>query len=228
MSNPLFSHDADDASDPTLDPTVDAELRDFVQRFSIGPTAEEQARFWDDLSKKLPEQKVPAHVFAQPTPSRLKRYLPWTALASGLAVVLLLLVQPGEKFTHQAALSERAEGQRAPAAESLDMESSHLNSPASDAAGADSKAEPMVLGAAPVAKRVQKEKPSEAPFGLANPDFDLRWEKLSEKVFLIHIAPQDRDPLQNLAKDWPSGLVLTQVTESSGEKKEVYRLEDKR
>lgn len=236
MSNSPFSHLPEDASDIdvdlTSDPPVDSELRDFIQRFSVGPTPEEQARFWDDLSQKLPEPKASAHVFAPPV---LKRYLPWTALASGMAVVLLFLAQPGDQSVQQAEVSHRVEYQEAPASEALN-----------DVA---SEAEPMVLGAAPAARqapeqRLEKAKQAErsregtspAPLGLRTPDFPVRWEPLSEKVFLVHILANDRERLLKLAADWPSGLVLTEVLESSvpdtsaepHEKREIYRLEDRR
>ena len=145
MSNSPFSHLPEDASDIdvdlTSDPPVDSELRDFIQRFSVGPTPEEQARFWDDLSQKLPEPKASAHVFAPPV---LKRYLPWTALASGMAVVLLFLAQPGDQSVQQAEVSHRVEYQEAPASEALN-----------DVA---SEAEPMVLGAAPAARQAPEQR----------------------------------------------------------------------
>ncbi len=223
MSNNLFS---DDGSDPP----VDKELRDVLQRFSVGPTAEEQTRFWADLSEKLPEQKASAHLFA---PSTFKRYLPWTALASGVAVVLLLLVLPGEKSTRQAALSDKAELQSVPAAESF----REANSDA-DYSDVEGSAEPMILGAAPAAKRARQQKTeqnlskqafsSSPPFGLSTPDFSVRWEPVSETVFLVHISASDRERLMRLAKNWSVGLVLTEVTERSDEKKLSYRLEDKR
>lgn len=238
MSNSPFSRRPEDDSDADLDltsdPPVDLELRDFIQRFSVGPTPEEQGQFWDDLSQKLPVQKAPAHLLA---PVTFKRYLPWTALASGVAVVVLLLVPFGENNLQQVALSDRLERQETLASEALTDRDS------------DTASEPMVLGAPPAARepapqRIAKAKKAErdravdsqAPFGLAEPDFSVRWEFLSEKTVLVHVLVKDQGKLLQWAKNWPAGLVLTEVSAPSApdaaqqlsEKTWIYRLEDRR
>lgn len=225
MSNSSFSELPEDLSEPLSeplldlqeDPPVDKELRDIVRRFSVGPTAEEQERFWADLSEKLPEQKVSAKTFAKPS---RRRYLPWTALASGIVVVLLLLVQPSKDMSKQAILSDAVEQESFSAAES----------------------EPMVLGAPPPAAHSNAHQKKEskrdianvdvsAPFGLASPDFQVRWERRSDQVFWVHISLENKDRLLALAKQWPSGLILSKVSDSEGEeplKTLTYRLEDQR
>lgn len=220
MSSPSSSQLPEDPLEPVLDlredPPVDQGLREMMQRLSVGPTVEEQSRFWTDLSEKLPEQKAPAKTFARPG---LKRYLPWTALASGFIVVLLMLVKPGEEMSKQAALSDFV-AQEAPVMET----------------------EPMVLGAPPPAARstaVQKKEKQElasdndisVPFGLSSPGFEVRWEQRSDRVFWAHIAPEHESRLLDFAKQWPAGIDLSKLETDNAPphgKGLVYRLEDRR
>ena len=219
MSNSSFSHLPEDplhSAEPSLDlhedPPVDPDLRAAVQRLSVGPTAEEQARFWGDLSKKLPEPKASAKTFAH---LGVRRYLPWTALASGVVVVLMVWFQPVEEFSRQASLSDRAENKTAIMAE---QEAPAL------------KSEPMVLGAPPPAA-YPTARSTAVPFGLTEPEFSVRWEQRSEQVFWVHVPTENEQRLLALAKQWPSGIVLSKVTEGNehaNDKILTYRLEDLR
>lgn len=209
------------------EPPVDQELRQMMQTASAEPTAAEMASFWQDLEGKLDGVAPAEHKarwFALP-----RVYMPWLGAASGLLVVLMLLV-PQRFFEtgRSASLEQDTQG----FSESLQ----------------DQETAPMVLGAAPeVQSPTKAEQPASArreampkkqklilheqapPFIPLAADFPVRWERLSAHEFVLRFAPTHQAAFLKWSKAWPENITVTPENgvEEAADRERVYRVEQK-
>lgn len=194
------------------DPPVDRELRQMMQSASAEPTAEDMARFWQDLEPKLDTAASAAHKARWLALPRV--YMPWLGAASGLLVVLMLLVP---RHAQEPSTSYQDQAQT-----------------------------PMTLGAAPEAESLAKSEPpaslrreaqpkkqkfiseEQAPLFLSvPPDFPVRWERLSEQLFLLRFAPAYQADFLEWSKALPENITVRQekVDPEAAGQEWVYRVE---
>ena len=240
-------NDLDLNADLSVDPAVDEDLRQFLQAFSTGPTAEEQSRFWDDLSHRLDEAETePSAQSVQnerPSPRLLslplRRSLPWLSAASGLVVVLLLLV-PLSRQSELASFSDRVV-QDVQQAESRVAEDFATEAEAPMVLGAPAPqaeiSQPQKVLRAPARRSAKRVSPAAPPqfevakeakaelqqpaflraqsdsnvAASAEPGFEWQWQQLSETLFTVRFASQHEAAFLQLTKTWPEEVQVTRA-----------------